>query len=343
MEDRNKGILASVKCAGWASKIAKAQLAQALSVLPEIKDENLLVGLNTADDAGVYKLNEELALVYTIDILTPVVPDPFLFGMIAAANSLSDVYAMGGDPKLALNIIGFPAKNDPKILGAILYGGQKKAEEAGVTIAGGHTFNSDEIKYGLSVIGYIHPQKIITNAQAKPDDIIILTKPIGVGTVIQSLLLDKTEGIDYQPIIQAMSSLNKEASWAMREVGANACTDITGYGLIGHLVEMAEASNVGIELWANKIPIYPEAITIIKKGIFEPGITMNQNSFKDKVLLEGGDNYINSIIFGSETSGGLAIALPPAKLDDFRNRYQKPVSVIGRITKQDPGRIIVVP
>jgi selenide,water dikinase len=300
------------------------------------------VGLNTADDAGVYKLNEELALVYTIDILTPVVADPVLYGMIAAANSLSDVYAMGGDPKLALNIIGFPGKDDPKILGEILRGGQEKAKEAGVTIAGGHTFNSDEIKYGLSVIGYIHPAKIITNAQAKPDDLIILTKPIGVGTVVQSLLLEQSAGIDYQPVIEAMTTLNKEASLTMREVGVDACTDITGYGLIGHLVEMAEASNVGIELWASKIPIYQQAIEIIKRGIFEPGITMNQNSFKQKVDIQGVDNYVGSILFGSETSGGLAIVLPEAKLNKFLNQYQKPAPVIGRITKENPGRIRII-
>lgn len=318
-------------------------MAQALSVLPVIEDKNLLVGLNTADDAGVYKLNEDLALVYTIDILTPVVADPMLFGMIAAANSLSDVYAMGGDPKLALNIIGFPAKGDPKILGEILYGGQEKAQEAGVTIAGGHTFNSDEIRYGLSVIGYIHPAKIITNAQAKPGDVIILTKPIGVGTIVQSLLVGQNTGIDYQPVIEAMTTLNKEASLTMREVGVDACTDITGYGLIGHLFEVAEASNVGIELWASKIPIHQEAIKIIKSGIFEPGITMNQNSFKQQVEIKDVDNYITSILFGSETSGGLAIVLPEAKLNNFLNQYQKPAPVIGRVTKENPKRITIIP
>jgi selenide,water dikinase len=317
-------------------------LAQALTALPEIKDNNLLVGMNTADDAGIYKLSDELALVYTIDILTPVVDDPFVFGMIAAANSVSDVYAMGGEPKLALNIIGFPANDDPKILGEILRGGQEKAKEAGVTIAGGHTFNSDEIKFGLSVVGYIHPDKIITNAGAKPDDVIILTKPIGVGSIIQSLLLGRDQGINFESAIKAMSTLNKEASLTMREVGVEAATDITGYGLIGHLVEMAEASNVGFELWASKIPIHNGAIDILKNGIFEPGITMNQNSFSQKVDIKDVDKNISSILFGSETSGGLAIVLPEKKVNDFIEKYKQPVPIIGRITKENPGRLKIL-
>ncbi len=301
----------------------------------------MLVGINTADDAGVYKLNEELALVDTIDILTPVVDDPFLFGQVAATNCLSDVYAMGGEPRLALNIIGFPAKGDPAILGEILRGGQQKAQEAGVTIAGGHTFNSAEIMYGLSVIGYIHPQKIITNAGAKPGDIIILTKPIGVGTLIQAVLLKKDEGIELKPIIEAMTTLNRDASLAMRVAGANGATDITGYGLAGHLVEMAEGSKVGIELWASKLPIYDGALDILKRGIFEPGIMMNQNSFSDKVETGGVDPYIKSLIFGSETSGGLVIALPEGKVDLFFSNYRRPAWTIGKITAGNAGRINV--
>jgi len=301
------------------------------------------VGLNTADDAGVYKLNDDFALVYTIDILTPVIDDPFTFGIIAAANSISDVYAMGGEPKIALNIIGFPAKGDPKVLGEILRGGQEKAKEAGVTIAGGHTFNSEDIKYGLSVIGYIHPDKIITNAAAKPGDIIILTKPIGIGTLIQANLLSKTEGIDLKPAIEAMQTLNRDASLAMREADADAATDITGYGLTGHLVEMVEASKVGIELWASKIPIHKGAIEILKSGIFEPGIMMNINSFSDRIDKEGVDEYIGQIIFGSETSGGLAIVLTEERVETFKKKYQYPFWVIGRVISKDIGRVRIMP
>lgn len=300
-------------------------------------DPNLLVGLNTADDAGVYKVNDHLAIVYTVDILAPVVDDPYLFGMIAATNCISDIYAMGGEPKLALNVVGFPGNGDPVILGEILKGGQTKAQEAGVTICGGHTFNSEGIMYGLSVIGYINPQKIVTNANAKPGDVILLTKPIGVGTIIQATLLDKAEGIDLKPVFEGMTTLNKNASRVMQEVGVDAATDITGYGLVGHLVEMAEASNVGIELYASKIPVYPGAFEILKSGIVEPGITMNIKSFSDRV--EKGDisMEIGNLVFGSETSGGLAIVLPEEKINLFMEKYQRSVRVIGCLTKEHPG------
>ncbi len=311
--------------------------------MPVINDPNLLVGLNTADDAGVYKLSEDFALVYTVDIMAPMVEDPYTFGMIAAANCISDIYAMGGIPKLALNIIGFPAKGDTTILGEILKGGQTKAQEAGVVICGGHTFNSEAMFYGLSVVGYINPKKIITNAGAKPDDVILLTKPIGVGTIVQALLLEKAEGIEVKPVIEGMKALNKYASMTMQEIGVDSATDITGYGLVGHLIEMAEASNVGIELYTSAIPIYRGAIEIIKAGIIEPGITMNRNSFEKKVELNNMDVNITNLIFGSETSGGLAIVLPEQKVNIFMDRYQRSAKIIGRITKEHPGKIKLIP
>ncbi|MGQ9535597.1 MAG: selenide, water dikinase SelD [bacterium] len=323
--------------------MSKAQLAQALSLMPVTNDPNLLVGLNTADDAGVYKLSDEFALVYTVDIMAPMVEDPSTFGMIAAANCISDIYAMGGIPKLGLNIIGFPAKNDTSILAEILKGGQTKAQEAGVTICGGHTFNSEALFYGLSVVGYINPKKIITNAGAKPGDVVLLTKPIGVGTIVQALLLDRADGIDIKPVLEGMMTLNKNASMTMQEIGVDAATDITGYGLIGHLVEMAEASNVGIELFASEIPVYKGALKILKTGIIEPGITMNRNSFEKKVELSNIDSTIVNIMFGSETSGGLAIVLPEEKVEIFMNKYQRSAKVIGRITEEHPGTIKILP
>lgn len=311
--------------------------------MPAIEDKNLLVGTNTADDAGVYKLNNDLALVYTIDILTPVVDDAFTFGMIAAANCISDVYAMGGDPHIALNIVGFPGKGDPQTLGEILRGGMEKAQEAGVAIVGGHTFVTAEVKYGLSVVGYIHPEKIFTNAGAKRDDVIVLTKPIGVGTIIQSILVGKSEGIDFAPVVEAMTTLNRDASLAMREAGAHAVTDITGYGLVGHLVEMAEASNVGIEISASKIPIHKGALQILDNGIFEPGIMMNLNSFKGRVIKERIDDNIGNLVFSSETSGGLTIVLPADRLKTFNQTYKRTAPVIGRITAEHPGKIKIIP
>lgn len=311
-------------------------------MLPPVTDPNLLIGTNTADDAGVYKMSDELALVYTIDILTPVVSDPYTFGKIAAANCISDVYAMGGDPKLALNIVGFPGNGDPEMLGAMLKGGTEKAQEAGVTIAGGHTFVTPEIKYGLTVIGYIHPDKIITNDGARPGDRILLTKPIGVGTMIQALLVGKGETIDLQPVIKAMQTLNRDASQAMRTAGAHAATDITGYGLVGHLVEMAEASNVGIVLEVSHIPLYEDALAILKQGVYEPGIAMNMNSFRHKVDTGNIERPFSELIFGSETSGGLAVVMPDDSIQKFTEHFKQDAPVIGHITSEHPGTVKVV-
>ncbi len=308
-----------------------------------MEDPNLLVGTNTADDAGVYRLSDELALVKTIDILTPVVEDAYTFGKIAAANCISDIYAMGGDPKLALNIVGYPGMGDPKTLGEMLKGGQEKSQEAGVTTIGGHTFASPEIMYGLSVLGYIHPDKIITNAGARPDDIIALTKPVGVGTIIQAMLLGKDENINIQPVISGMITLNRSASLAMRSAGAHAATDVTGYGLIGHLVEMAEASKAGIEISLSKIPVYKGAVDILDEGIFEPGITMNLNSFSNRVDKGENDSNLTNLIFGSETSGGMIVVLPEEKLDTFKQEYKKDFAVIGRITAENAGRVKLIP
>ncbi len=317
-------------------------MAQALAFLPEIKDPNLLVGLNTADDAGVYKLTDDLALVYTVDVFAPVVDDPYIFGMIAAANSISDIYAMGGDPKLALNVVGFPGKAEPGLLGQMLKGTQDKAKEAGVTICGGHTFVSDEIKFGLSVIGYINPNKIITNADAQVGDIIILTKPIGIGTVIQAQLLGKNVDEYLPSAIKSMTFLNRDASIAMREI-AHAATDITGYGLAGHLVEMAQASKIGIEISIAKIPFHKGVMEILKSGIIEPGIGMNLSSFDKQVERHEVDDASAMIVFGSETSGGLAIALPENKLGEFKHKYKAKFAVIGKVTKTNIGRVKIVP
>ncbi len=322
--------------------MSAAQLAQALSILPRVKDKNLLVGVNTADDAGVYQISKNTAVVSSIDILTPVIIDPKVYGMVVAANSISDIYAMGGDPKLALNIIGFPGNGDPEILGHILWGGQNKAQEAGVTIVGGHTFVTDEIKYGLAVFGYIHPDRIITNAGAQPDDVIVLTKPIGVGTIVQSVLEKKDQGVDIRRVIKAMTTLNRDASHAMRQAGANAATDITGYGLAGHLVEMAQASRVGITLQLSQIPVHKGALTILERGIEEPGIAMNLGSFADKVQRKDNNSLLGKLIFSSETSGGLAIVLPKEKLSVFQERYSYAAPIIGRVTKENPGTITTV-
>jgi selenide,water dikinase len=318
-------------------------LAQALEKMPQFPDPKLIVGINTADDAGVYQVSDELALVYTIDALAPMIEDPFLFGQIAAANSISDVYAMGGDPKLALNIIGYPGAAEVRDLGEILRGGQEKAHEAGVTIAGGHTFNNADVKYGMAVIGYIHPGKIITNASARPGDLIVLTKPLGVGTVVQAYFTEKIELDAMQAVIQAMTALNRDASLAMRKAAAHAATDITGYGLAGHMVEMARASQAGIELWASKIPFQEGVFSLAREGIVDPGIKMNRESFGASVDNRSVKGNIYDLIFGSETSGGMAVILPEKSLPFFIEYYRQPVNVIGHITADDPGRVKLTP
>jgi len=317
-------------------------LAQALAILDRPVDKNLLIGVNTADDAGIYKISENSAVVYTIDILTPVVRNPYIYGQIVAANSISDIYAMGGDPKLGLNIIGFPGNGDPETMGEILRGGQDKAREAGVLIIGGHTFVSDEIKYGLSVIGYIHPDKIISNAGAKPNDFVLLTKPIGAGVIIQSVVVGKKQGVDLNPVLKTMTMLNRDASVAMRKADAHAATDVTGYGLAGHLVEMAEASRIGIELELSKLPVHEKAIDLLKLGVEDPGITMNLGSFAERVVHKNADHLLAKLIFSSETSGGLIIVLPEERLDIFKKYYSGLAPIIGRVTKENPGQVTVL-
>ncbi|NOR17326.1 selenide, water dikinase SelD [candidate division WOR-3 bacterium] len=322
--------------------MSAAQLAQALAILDRPEDKNLLVGVNTADDAGIYKISENSAVVYTIDILTPVVRNPYIYGQIVAANSISDIYAMGGDPKLGLNIMGFPGNGDPETMGEILRGGQDKAREAGVLIIGGHTFVSKEIKYGLSVIGYIHPDKIISNAGAKPNDFVLLTKPIGAGVIIQSVVVGKKQGVDLNPVLKTMTMLNRDASVAMRKADAHAATDVTGYGLAGHLVEMAEASRIGIELELSKLPVHEKAIDLLKLGVEDPGITMNLGSFAERVVHKNADRLLAKLIFSSETSGGLIIVLPEEKLDVFKKYYSGLAPIIGRVTKENPGQVTVL-
>ncbi len=322
--------------------MSAAQLAQALAILDRPVDKNLLIGVNTADDAGIYKISENSAVVYTIDILTPVVRNPYIYGQIVAANSISDIYAMGGDPKLGLNIIGFPGNGDPETMGEILRGGQDKAREAGVLIIGGHTFVSEEIKYGLSVIGYIHPDKIISNAGAKPNDFVLLTKPIGAGVIIQSVVVGKKQGVDLNPVLKTMTMLNRDASVAMRKADAHAATDVTGYGLAGHLVEMAEASRIGIELELSKLPVHEKAIDLLKLGVEDPGITMNLGSFAERVVHKNADHLLAKLIFSSETSGGLIIVLPEEKLDVFKKYYSGLAPIIGRVTKENPGQVTLI-
>jgi selenide,water dikinase len=283
-----------------------------------------------------------------VDFFTPVVDDPYMFGQIAAANSLSDVYAMGGRPVTALNIVGFHHKILPMgVLEEILTGGFDKTAESGAVIVGGHTILDEELKYGLSVSGLIHPDKIVTNSGAQPGDKLILTKPLGSGIISTALKSGKDVGELAGQLTQLMSGLNKIASEVMQEIGVNACTDITGFGLLGHCHEMAAGSGVGMKIWASKVPHFEEAIQLIKEG-FVPGGTHNNRSYlEDKVEIHSSVSLeLSTVLFDAQTSGGLLISVPEEKVDNYlleiKNRGLDTGEIIGEVVAEHPGKIEVL-
>lgn len=278
-----------------------------------------MVGLCSPDDAGIYKLNDTLALVQTIDYFTPIVDDPFAFGQIAAANALSDVYAMGGIPITAMNIACFPIKKiDKSVFREILKGGMAKLEEADVVLIGGHTVDDVELKYGLSVTGIIHPEKILTKGGAKINDSLILTKPIGTGILVTALKSDLAISLDIQPIIQIMSMLNKTASEVMLEIGVNACTDITGFGFLGHAIEMMTLSSVGMAINSDKIPIFPDAIHYAEMGFIPGGTHANRKYFEKYVDFSSNIKQpLQDVLFDPQTSGGLLISVSSDKAENL--------------------------
>lgn len=310
-------------------------MSQVLRHLPITKDPGLLVGLNTSDDAAIYRLNDQQALIQTVDFFTPMVDDPYLFGQIAAANALSDVYAMGGKPLLALNIVCFPDCLPTDILGEILRGGADKAIEADCIIAGGHSVRDDEPKYGLAVAGLVAPENVISNATARPGDRLVLTKPLGTGIINTAIKADLMSAEAVASAVQCMSMLNKAASTAMQRLGAGACTDITGFGLLGHAAEMAEASQVSLEIYFSAIPLLPEVLQMVSMGIIPAGAYNNKEHLGDKVT------FANSlrpeeqmILYDPQTSGGLLIAIAETNADRLvvdLTEQGVPSAVIGRI------------
>jgi len=317
-------------------------LAQVLARLPKQTDPRLLVGTNTADDAGVYLVRPDLALVQTVDILTPVVPDPFVFGQIAAANSLSDVYAMGGEPVTVLNVIGFPAAGNRDWLVEILRGAQTKVLEAGACVAGGHTFNDPEIKFGMAVTGTVDPDRIVTNARARPGDRLVLTKPLGTGTLSQALMtIDDVPAELFEQGVAAMTKLNRDAARAMTVAGVRSATDVTGFGLIGHLQEMALASGVAVRLFADRIPLLPGVLDLIQRGVLNPGIAMNEASFGRfvKTLVRGElttrQQALRNLLYESQNSGGLLMAVSETQYQGLQSELRK-----YRIAASNLGEVI---
>lgn len=317
-----------------------------LDQLPKTADPRVLVGTETADDAGVYKLNDHIALVQTVDFFTPIVDDPYTFGQIAATNALSDVYAMGGTPITALNIVGFPFCSLPgEVLAQILAGGQAKAAEAGVAIIGGHTIQDKEPKYGLAVTGVISPAAIYTNAQAQIGDYLVLTKSIGTGvvTTAEKAGLATTEAM--AEAIGNMTMLNRQAAQAMCSIGCHSCTDITGFGLIGHAYEMAAGSDVTIELFANAIPIITGALDFASMGLIPGGAYANRTALQEHVAWEKHiPQELQDLFYDPQTSGGLLIAVGPEKIDALLAAFKdksSSVAVVGRVMPFRSKRIFV--
>jgi selenide,water dikinase len=293
----------------------------------------------------VFLVQDGLALVQTVDLLTPMVEDPYTFGRIAAANSLSDVYAMGGIPLTVLNIVGFPGLMDKKVLAEILRGGQDTVTEAGAVIAGGHTFNEKEIKFGLSVTGRIDPKRIVTNAAAEVGDVLVLTKPLGCGVFAQSMMTqDETDPELYEAATRSMMQLNKVASEIMLACDVHSATDITGYGFLGHAQEMAQGSGVRLRVTAAAIPLLPNVLGMAEEFV-DAGVAMNESSFGDKVEWDGDTSpALKNILWESQSSGGLLIALPEDLVAGFRSRAQDSgilAAEVGSVIAGRPGTIEV--
>jgi len=316
-----------------------------LKGLPKADHPDLLVGFNAADDAGVFRINDKQALVQTVDFFPPIVDDPYWFGQIAAANALSDVYAMGGRPLTALNIVGFPPKMDLSILTEILKGGDDKIREAGAVVVGGHSIKDAELKYGVSVTGLIDIDKIVTNAGAKPGDVLILTKPLGTGIISTAVKQDKASEEDTELVIVSMAKLNKTASELMVKYGAHAATDITGFGILGHAYEMAAASQVTLEIEYAKLPLLNNVIKYAEMGAITGGANANEEYLQDKIELpKGMDRPETDILYDAQTSGGLLIALDDSRVKEFILEAEASgiiAPVIGRVMNKGKRGIVV--
>ena len=281
-----------------------------MSKLPKLrKDENLLVGLDTSDDAAVYKVSDDVAIIQTLDFFTPVVDDPYLFGQIAAANALSDIYAMGGTAKVAMNIVAFPNCLSPSVLGDIMKGGADKVAESGALLIGGHSIQNDVPLYGLSVTGFVHPEKIQKNYGAKEGDILIITKQVGTGIVSTAAKVDMASKEAEEEAIKVMTTLNRLPKEIMDNYPVHACTDVTGFGLLGHGIEMAEPSEVSFELYADEIPYVTESMSLAEMGMIPEGAYKNKKYFDSKVDLSGVKEVYGDLLFDPQTSGGLLYAV----------------------------------
>ncbi len=303
--------------------------------------------MESLDNAGVYKLTDELAIIQTVDFFTPIVDDPYMFGQIAAANALSDVYAMGGKPLTAMNIVCFPAQSlDISILNDILRGGIDKMSEAKVTLVGGHSIDDTELKYGLAVTGTVHPKRLVTNSGAKAGDKIILTKPLGTGIINTAVKAGVVDEKTVAKITKCMATLNDKASELMQEVGVHACTDITGFGFLGHTIQLAQNSQVGINIDIASIPFFPEAGEFAKRGLCPAGLHRNREFYFPHVEIASEvPTHMQDVLFDPQTSGGLLICLAPRKaellLDKLRQGGVEDAVIIGEVVSKPIKKVII--
>jgi len=309
------------------------------------QDGNLLVGLEGRDDAGVYKLNDDIALIQTLDFLTPMVDDPYLFGQIAAVNALNDIYAMGGQPLLAMNVVCFPQCGDMEVLRQIMAGGLSKVKEAGALIVGGHTVDDNEPKYGLAVCGIVHPGKVISNSHAQPGDLIFLTKPIGSGIISTAVKADMASGQAIEEASMWMSRLNNVEGRIIQQIGINAATDITGFGLIGHLCEMAEASNIQVELEVKNLRFMEGAMGYAQMGLIPAGAYINRDYFQTKVKYGNQiDVTVRELLFSPETAGGLLISVASEKYMELMTAMKEQARMcyqIGQVLEGGQPSIVI--
>jgi selenide,water dikinase len=316
-------------------------LSRALAPLPRQADPRLLVGSESFDDAGIFVLSDDLALVQTVDFFAPIVDDPYEFGRIAAANALSDVYAMGGEPLTALNIVGFPTGKLPiEVLTEILRGGQDAVRESGAVLAGGHTVVDEELKYGLSVTGRAHPLELLTNAAARPGDVLVLTKPIGSGVLTTAAKRAALEPAVYRELVAVMSRLNATASRAALSVGARCATDITGFGLLGHASHIARASGVTLEIEVARIPVLPRAREIAASGVGTGGAERNEEFLESRVDWGEVTDVDRALLVDPQTSGGLLVAVPERAVGDYLSRVAE-AAVLGVVREREGFDIVL--
>jgi len=303
--------------------------------------------METSDDAGVYRINSEQAIVQSVDFFTPVVDDPYAFGQIAAANALSDIYAMGAKPLTAMNLVSFPVnKLSMDVLAKILQGGSEKIREAGAVLVGGHSIDDPEPKYGLSVTGIVHPDHVLSNAKAEPGDILVFTKPLGVGIITTGIKRGIVSPAAEAEVIKVMATLNKGAAEAAISVGVHAVTDVTGFGLLGHLHEMLEASGCSAEVYAEAVPVIDSVWDCIKQKAIPGGTQANRRHIENKVDFESDvTEELRIVLFDAITSGGLLLSVPEERVDSLLKRLEEhktpAAAVIGRVIKGEPGRIAV--